>query len=54
MNECRTMKNIMLSYEATTDQAVNFGKTGIYFSMNVAIELQYAAYSIFGVKETFG
>lgn len=38
--ECTHMKSILTTYEATSKQAINFSKPGIFFSHNITPDVQ--------------
>lgn len=49
IDECRTMKNILADYEEASRQAINYDKSALMCSSNVAPELHNAMSCILGV-----
>ncbi|RWR76746.1 LINE-1 reverse transcriptase isogeny [Cinnamomum micranthum f. kanehirae] len=47
--ECYTMKKILMEYEAALGQAINFAKSGIFFSSNVPLDIRDHISSSLGV-----
>lgn len=49
IEECRTLKHILVVYKEASGQAINYGKSGYVCSNNVAVELSEAISHILGV-----
>lgn len=49
MAECSKLKEVMDSYELVWGQAINYAKSGIFFSQNVGEATRMIVYNILGV-----
>lgn len=47
--QCSTLKNILQTYERASGQAINFDKSGVFFSKNVNEQLRADLSNILGV-----
>lgn len=50
MDKCRNLKDILKVYEKALCQVINFGKSGIMCSNNVAPKLQEGSFFILGIS----
>lgn len=48
-SECETITSILRSYEAASGQAINYSKSGVFFSKNVSNDLKTSLSEILGV-----
>lgn len=49
--EVDQMKNILKAYEETSGQAINFDKSGVFFSKNIPHNLQTDLSNILGIHD---
>lgn len=52
VSECNMMKHILNTYEQTSGQAINFGKSGIFYSRNIEQTVKEELSSILGVSNS--
>ena len=50
MKECNVMKGILTVYESASKEAINFQKSSIFFSTNVAADLRDTLTGILGAS----
>lgn len=50
--ECQTLKGILDSYELISGQAINYAKSGVFFSNNVNTELRLQLSTVLGVHNS--
>lgn len=51
--ECLVMKNLLLTYEVSSGQAINFDKYMIFFSSNVPSETRNSLSNVLGIHASF-
>lgn len=52
-DECKLMKEILITYEKVSGQAVNFENSGIFFSSNVQCDDKTMISHLLGVSQPF-